>query len=66
MCTKFWSEILKERFNWEKLRRRWKDNFKMDLEEIGWGVDWIGCSGGAGCWFTTRKFHGSTNQKATV
>jgi hypothetical protein len=24
-------------------RRRWVDNFKMDLLEIGWGgVDWIG------------------------
>jgi hypothetical protein len=24
-------------------RRRWMDNFKMDLGDIGWGsVDWIG------------------------
>jgi hypothetical protein len=24
-------------------RRRWVDNIKMDIEEIGWGdVDWIG------------------------
>jgi hypothetical protein len=24
-------------------RRRWADNIKMDLTEIGWdGVDWIG------------------------
>jgi hypothetical protein len=22
-------------------RRRWVDNIKMDLREIGWGVDWI-------------------------
>jgi len=23
-------------------RRRWKDNIKMDLQEVGcWGVDWI-------------------------
>jgi hypothetical protein len=22
-------------------RRRWKDNIKMDLREVGWGVDWI-------------------------
>jgi hypothetical protein len=33
-------------------RRRWEDNIKMDLREIGWGVvDWIiwlriGISGG--------------------
>jgi hypothetical protein len=24
-------------------RRRWKDNIRMDLAEVGWGdVDWIG------------------------
>jgi hypothetical protein len=22
-------------------RRRWKDNVKMDLQEVGWGFDWI-------------------------
>jgi hypothetical protein len=22
-------------------RRRWEDNFKMDLREVGWGMDWI-------------------------
>jgi hypothetical protein len=25
----------------EKPRRTWEDNIKMDLEEVGWGVDWI-------------------------
>jgi hypothetical protein len=26
-----------------KLRRRWLDNIRMDLVEVGWGdVDWIG------------------------
>jgi hypothetical protein len=26
-----------------RLRRRWVDNIRMDLEEMGWGdVDWIG------------------------
>jgi hypothetical protein len=25
-----------------RLRRRWVDNIRMDLEEVGWGdVDWI-------------------------
>jgi hypothetical protein len=24
-----------------RLRRRWEDNIKMDLEEVGWGMDWI-------------------------
>jgi hypothetical protein len=23
-------------------RRRWDDNIKMDLEEVGWGMGWIG------------------------
>jgi len=22
-------------------RRRWKDNRKMDLQEVGWGMDWV-------------------------
>jgi hypothetical protein len=22
-------------------RRKWKDNIKMDLQEVGWGMDWI-------------------------
>jgi hypothetical protein len=22
-------------------RRRWEDNIKMDLRDIGWGIDWI-------------------------
>jgi hypothetical protein len=22
-------------------RRRWEDNIKMDLEDVGWGMDWI-------------------------
>jgi hypothetical protein len=22
-------------------RRRWEDNIKVDLEEVGWGMDWI-------------------------
>jgi hypothetical protein len=22
-------------------RRRWEDNSKMDLQEVGWGMDWI-------------------------
>jgi hypothetical protein len=26
----------------ERLRHRWEDNIKMDLQEVGWeGVDWI-------------------------
>jgi hypothetical protein len=22
-------------------RHRWEDNIKMDLREVGWGIDWI-------------------------
>jgi hypothetical protein len=25
----------------ERPRRRWEDNIKMDLREVGWGADWI-------------------------
>jgi hypothetical protein len=25
----------------ERPRRRWEDNIKLDLQEKGWGVDWI-------------------------
>ena len=25
----------------ERPRRRWKDDAKMDLREVGYGVDWI-------------------------
>jgi hypothetical protein len=26
-----------------RTRRRWEDNIKMDLQEVGWGgMDWIG------------------------
>jgi len=24
-----------------KSRCRWEDNIKMDLQEVGWGMDWI-------------------------
>jgi hypothetical protein len=26
-------------------RRRWEDNIKMDLQEVGWGEAWTGSSG---------------------
>jgi hypothetical protein len=32
-------------------RRRWVDNIKMDLGEVGWGdVDWIGLAKGRNRW----------------
>jgi hypothetical protein len=34
-----------------RLRRRWVDNIKMDLTEIGWdGVDWIELAQGRNQW----------------
>jgi hypothetical protein len=24
-----------------KPRRRWEDNIKTDVQEVGWGMDWI-------------------------
>jgi hypothetical protein len=34
-----------------RLRRRWVDNIKMDLLEIGWGdVDWIGLTQDKDTW----------------
>jgi len=31
---------LRERDHLED-RRRWEGNIKMDLQEVGWGMDWI-------------------------
>jgi hypothetical protein len=32
-------------------RRRWVDNIRMDLEELGWGdVDWIGLAQNRNRW----------------
>jgi hypothetical protein len=25
----------------ERPRRKWKDNIKMDIRDVGWGMDWI-------------------------
>jgi hypothetical protein len=36
MITKFWSENLEDRNNSKRSRRRWEDNIRMELCEIGW------------------------------
>ena len=28
---------MREREHWGRPRRRWEDNIKMDLQEVGWG-----------------------------
>jgi hypothetical protein len=39
----YWWESQKERDHWEDQGRRWVENIKMDLREIGWnGMDLIG------------------------
>ena len=40
MCTRFWWGNLKRPLG--RRRRRWEDNIKMDLEEVGRGCgDWM-------------------------
>jgi hypothetical protein len=42
VCTGFWWENLRERDHWGDQRRRWEDNIKIDLNEVGCGcMDWI-------------------------
>jgi hypothetical protein len=39
----------------ERPRRKWVDNIKMDLLEIGWGgVDWIGLAQNRDKWRAMR------------
>ena len=42
LCTGFWWGNLRERDHWGDPRRRWEDNIKMDLQEVGGGCgDWM-------------------------
>jgi len=41
-CTGFWWGNLRERDHLGRPRRRWEDNIKMDLQEVGGGCgDWM-------------------------
>ena len=41
-CTGCWWGSLRERGHWGRPRRRWEDNIKMDLQEVGGGRgDWM-------------------------
>ena len=41
-CTGCWWGSLRERGHLGRLRRRWEDNIKMDLQEVGGGRgDWM-------------------------
>jgi hypothetical protein len=39
-CTEFWWGNLREWDHWGD-RCRWKDNIKMDLQEVALGMKWI-------------------------
>ena len=42
VCTRFWWGNLRERDHLARQRRRWEDNIKMDLQEVGRGCgDWM-------------------------
>ena len=42
MCTGFWWGNLKGKKPLGRLRRRWEDNIKIDLQEVGGGCgDWM-------------------------
>jgi hypothetical protein len=38
-------------------RCRWKDGIRMDLREIGWGVDWIRLAQDMDGWRAVVKLH---------
>jgi hypothetical protein len=51
MHTNCWLERLKGKRPLGRNRRRWEDNIKMDLREIGLeGVDWINLVQGRDWW----------------
>ena len=53
MCTAFWWGNRRERYHWGDLGRRWVDNIKMDLQEVGCGyMDWIGLAQNRDRWRT--------------
>jgi hypothetical protein len=42
MHASFWQEKLVDKRPLGRPNHRWEDNFRIDLEEVGWnGVEWI-------------------------
>jgi hypothetical protein len=35
-------------------RHRWENNIKMDLQKVGWGMDWIDLAQDRGWWRVLR------------
>ena len=44
MYTRFWWGTLEGKRSLRRPRRRWKDNIKMDFQEVGLGGAWTGLS----------------------
>ena len=49
MHTGFWCGDVTEKDHLEDTYRR-DDNIKMDLQEVGWGMDWIDLAQGRDRW----------------
>jgi hypothetical protein len=48
---KLWMGKPEGKSSLERPRRRWIDNIRMDLVEVGWGdLDWIGLAQDRGRW----------------
>jgi hypothetical protein len=47
---RIWVARPEERRPLGRSRRRWEDNIKMDLQEVGWGMDWIELAQDRGRW----------------
>ena len=46
-CIGSWWRNRTERDHWGRPRRRWVDNIRLDLQEVGYGyMDWIGAGPG--------------------
>jgi hypothetical protein len=40
-CTGFWGGKARRKKQLRRPRRRWEDGIKVNLREIGWGVEWV-------------------------
>jgi len=51
--TRLWWGDLMERNHFKRTKRRWEDNIKTDLQEVGWGdIDWIHLAHDRERWWT--------------
>ena len=41
MHTGFWWWKPQGKRQLRRSRHRWKDNIKIELQNVGWGIDWI-------------------------